>query len=162
VNSVRHGTQVEIDPATETDPLLRQFLAMIAGAVGEFVQSMPADATHPLFGRRSDRFRLSGCWSVRLTGSSGSHVSHMHPRGWISSAYYVTVPPEISGDPQRAGWLSFGRPPYPVGGLDATGWVEPRPGRLALFPSYQWHGVDRFPGEGERMTIAFDVLPRST
>ena len=39
------------------------------------------------------------------------------------------------------------------------GWVEPAVGRLALFPSYQWHGVEAFPGEGERMTVAFDVVP---
>jgi predicted Zn-dependent protease len=160
LNSVRGGTQVEIDPATETDPLLGQFFALIEGAVGDFVRAMPIDDGHPLFGRRSERFRLSGCWTVRLTGSSGSHVSHMHPRGWLSSAYYVSVPPELAGNPSRAGWLSFGRPPYPVAGLEPTGWVEPRPGRLALFPSYQWHGVERFPGDGERMTIAFDVVPR--
>lgn len=159
-NSVRGGTQVEIDPLTETDPLLRQFFALIESAVRDFARAMPADVGHPLFGRRSERFRLSGCWTVRLTGSSGSHVSHVHPRGWLSSAYYVSVPPELAGDPAKAGWLSFGRPPYPIDGLGPIGWVEPKPGRLALFPSYQWHGVERFPGDGERMTIAFDVVPR--
>ena len=37
--------------------------------------------------------------------------------------------------------------------------LQPQPGRLALFPSYQWHGVEPFPGHGERMTVAFDVVP---
>jgi hypothetical protein len=99
---------------------------------------------------------------VRLEGGGGHHVGHIHPRGWISSAYYVTVPPEIPVDAQRAGWLAFGKPPYPVPGLSPTGWVQPEPGRLALFPSYQWHGVEPYPGRGERMTIAFDVMPIAT
>jgi hypothetical protein len=34
--------------------------------------------------------------------------------------------------------------------------IEPKPGRLALFPSYMWHGTRPF-AEGERMTVAFDV-----
>ena len=159
VNSVRGGTQVEIHPGAETDPVLRAFLEAIRDPIGEYIAAMPQDDAHPLFHRKRSTFRYSGCWTVRLRGSSGRHVSHMHPKGWISSAYYVTVPPEIPASDTRAGWLSFGRPPYPIPGLDAFGWVRPEPGRLALFPSYQWHGVEAFPGEGERLTVAFDVVP---
>ncbi len=159
VNSVRGGTQVEIHLGAEADPVLRAFLEAIRGPIGEYIAAMPQDDTHPLFRRKRSAFRYSGCWTVRLRGGSGRHVSHMHPKGWISSAYYVTVPPEIPASDTRAGWLSFGRPPYSIPGLDAFGWVRPEPGRLALFPSYQWHGVEAFPGEGERMTVAFDVVP---
>ena len=159
VNSVRGGTQVELHPATETDPFIRAFFAMIREPLGDLIRSMPADTTHPLYRRRDSGYRLSGSWTVRLTGGSGRHVAHIHPQGWISSAYYVAVPPEISADAARAGWLSFGRPPYPIPGLEATGYVRPEAGRLALFPSYQWHGVEPFAGQGERLTIAFDVVP---
>ena len=37
-------------------------------------------------------------------------------------------------------------------------YVEPRPGRLVLFPSWMWHGTVPF-GAGERLTVAFDVAP---
>lgn len=158
-NSVRYGTQVEIDPDTENDPVIRGFFKMIHGEVDSFIRAMPRDPTHPLFAHKGTGFRLSGCWTVRLRGGSGRHVSHIHPRGWISSAYYLTVPGEVADNADRAGWLSFGKPPYPISGLDETGWVQPAPGRLALFPSYQWHAVEPFPGLGERMTIAFDVVP---
>jgi tetratricopeptide (TPR) repeat protein len=158
-NSVRYGTQVEIDSDTESDPVIRGFFKMIHGEVDNFIRAMPKDPSHPLFAHKGTGFRLSGCWTVRLRGGSGRHVSHIHPRGWISSAYYLTVPAEVANDTDRAGWLSFGKPPYPIPGLDATGWVQPAPGRLALFPSYQWHAVEPFPGLGERMTIAFDVIP---
>ena len=36
--------------------------------------------------------------------------------------------------------------------------VEPAPGRLVLFPSWLWHGTRPF-GDGERLTVAFDVAP---
>ena len=34
--------------------------------------------------------------------------------------------------------------------------IEPRPGRLVLFPSTMWHGTRPF-AQGERLTVAFDV-----
>lgn len=162
VNSVRDGTQIEIHPGSETDPVIRAFFDMIREPLSRLIDAMPENPAHPLFRRKADAYRLNGCWTVRLEGGSGHHVSHIHPRGWISSAYYVTVPEEIIDHPQRAGWLSFGKPPYPIAGLQATGWVQPAVGRLALFPSYQWHSVEPFPGRGERMTIAFDAVPIGT
>jgi len=164
VNSVRDGTQIEIHPGSERDPVLQAFLTMIRAPINEFIASMPAEPGHPLFARKAPAYRLNGCWTVRLEGGGGRHLSHIHPRGWISSAYYVAVPDEVL-DPAsaqaapRGGWLSFGKPPYPIAGLDETGWVAPVAGRLALFPSYQWHAVEPFAGRGERITIAFDVLP---
>lgn len=159
VNSVRGGTQVEIHPAAESDPVIKAFLGAIQAPIAQYIAGMPQDAAHPLWQRKRAGFRLSGCWTVRLRGSAGRHVSHIHPEGWISSAYYVDVPPEIPASATREGWLSFGRPPYPVPGLGALDHVRPEAGHLALFPSYQWHGVEAFPGEGERLTIAFDVIP---
>lgn len=159
MNSVRGGTQIEIDPYTERHPLLQAFFKMIEVAIHDFVGSMPSRTDHHLFARRTKRFRLSGCWTVRLQGGSGRHVSHIHPRGWLSSAYYVSVPGEISESSNRQGWLSYGQPPYPIARLEALGWVKPESGLLALFPSYQWHAVEPYAGEGERLTIAFDVVP---
>ena len=40
--------------------------------------------------------------------------------------------------------------------LPPTKLIEPKPGRLALFPSWMWHGTRPF-GQGERLTVAFDV-----
>lgn len=158
-NSVRNGTQIEIHLGAETDPVIRAFFDFVHPAIEAFVAAMPDQPGHPLFGRRSTGYRLSGCWTVRLTGEGGKHVDHVHPQGWISSAYYAAVPPQVASDERRGGWLSFGQPPYPIPGMGPLGWVAPRIGKLALFPSYQWHGVKPFEGEGERISIAFDVIP---
>jgi hypothetical protein len=38
--------------------------------------------------------------------------------------------------------------------------IEPRVGRLILFPSYYWHGTTPFSEEADRLTVAFDVVPK--
>ena len=45
--------------------------------------------------------------------------------------------------------------------LDAEHFVRPRPGLLALFPSYMWHGTVPFRADERRLTMAFDVVPVS-
>jgi hypothetical protein len=81
----------------------------------------------------------------------------VHPQGWISSALYVHLPAPVATDPPSAGWLTLGEPQKELGiELEPLLLVEPRPGRLALFPSYSWHGTRPF-SEGERLTVAFDV-----
>lgn len=159
LNSVRDGTQVEIDPELETDPVIRSFFDLVRPAVASYIRQMPEDKTHPLYARRQRGYRLSGCWTVRLTAGGGRHQHHVHPRGWISSAYYAEVPTQVTDAPDRAGWLSFGGAPFPAAGLEPMAHVRPVAGTLALFPSYLWHGVAPFPGVGERLSVAFDVLP---
>jgi hypothetical protein len=112
---------------------------------------------HPLLRERRDRpVRFSGSWSVRLRGA-GYHTNHVHPQGWISSALYVALPERAKGDPPDAGWLKLGEPPPEIGvSLTATRLIEPKPGRLVLFPSWMWHGTVPF-AAGERLTVAFDV-----
>ena len=40
--------------------------------------------------------------------------------------------------------------------------LQPQPGKLALFPSYQWHGTVPFDDPEPRLTIAFDMQPSIT
>jgi hypothetical protein len=37
--------------------------------------------------------------------------------------------------------------------------LRPVPGRLALFPSYLWHGTVPFSDAEPRLTVAFDMKP---
>ena len=112
---------------------------------------------HPLLGPRRDRpIRFAGSWSVRLR-DAGFHISHVHPQGWISSALYIALPEAIDGGDPHAGWLSLGDPPSTLAPtVPGARHVEPKPGRLVLFPSWMWHGTVPFE-RGERLTVAFDV-----
>ena len=101
--------------------------------------------------------KMTGCWSVRLK-KGGFHVNHVHPEGWISSAYYAEVPAEVSDQQKRCGWIKFGEPRYPVPGATPEKFVQPEAGSLVLFPSYMWHGTTAIHGDQPRMTIAFDAI----
>ena len=101
---------------------------------------------------------ITGAWSVRLT-SGGGHRDHYHGAGRLSSAHYVTVPPDMTGAP-GAGALRFGRPPLPGADLPPERHVTPEPGLLVLFPSYMWHGVEAFEAAGPRITTPADFAPR--
>lgn len=155
--SVRGGTQTDGILLARLEPEIRALRQALVAAVAGHVAGLPAiDPTHPALAPRRDLApRFAGSWSVRLTGQ-GHHASHAHPLGWISSALYIAVPEADPRDPQ-AGWLAFGQPPAELGiDLAPTRLVEPKPGRLVLFPSIMWHGTRPF-AEGERLTVAFDV-----
>jgi uncharacterized protein (TIGR02466 family) len=121
----------------------------------EHSAQLPAsDPRHPLLRDRPRKISFSGAWSVRLQ-AGGSHANHVHPMGWLSSAFYVVLPPDLGRD--EAGLLTLGEPQAQLRlAVPPHRLVQPKPGRLALFPSWMWHGTRPF-GEGERMTVAFDV-----
>jgi cytochrome c-type biogenesis protein CcmH/NrfG len=154
--SLRGGTQTDGDIFQHVDPVLVRLREAIRGVVAEHAERLPApDPRHPLLGPRRESVRFQGAWSVWLN-KRGYHANHVHPAGWISSALYLKLPPDLGQE--NAGFLALGDPRTPTFQVDARPdrLIEPKPGRLVLFPSYMWHGTLPF-GEGERVTVAFDV-----
>ena len=155
--SVRGGTQTDGPLFSRVEPEIQMLRALMIEAVADHIRRLPPpDPRHPLLAfSHPDRPRFAGSWSVRLAGR-GYHANHVHPAGWISSAFYVTLPKETAAGGQ-AGWLTLGEPQAELGLLlKPSRMVEPRPGRLVLFPSTMWHGT--VPCQtGERMTVAFDI-----
>ncbi len=165
--TLRHGSQTMDNIFDQAHPLVMQLKGRIAQAVDRYIahlDSLPADESHPLLGRTSPRWRYTDSWSSRLR-SSGFHTNHVHTHGWISSCYYVALPPVMTqgegSDGRRDGWISFGAPDIAVPGCDLSARLHVRPqvGRLVLFPSCMWHGTLPFTDTLPRLTIAFDVVP---
>jgi tetratricopeptide (TPR) repeat protein len=172
--TLRGGTQTLGNLFDQQHPLVNALKARISEAVQRYVEGLPADATHPFLGRRppgvdkakagavGTGWRYTDSWSSRLR-SQGFHTDHVHPHGWVSSAYYVSVPAACDDAKRREGWLRFGRPDLPLPGVALDSLVQrevqPQPGRLVLFPSMAWHGTRPFEDSAERLTIAFDVMP---
>jgi tetratricopeptide (TPR) repeat protein len=153
--SLRGGTQTRGRLLERDDPEIESLRAALERAVAQYWHRLPpADPRHPLLRHRDVEPRITGSWSVRLTGG-GFHIAHFHPQGVLSSACYLVVPEPQA--PMEA-WLELGGPP---GGLEVPieplARIEPAPGRMALFPSYLFHGTRPF-SEGERLTVAFDVV----
>jgi tetratricopeptide (TPR) repeat protein len=154
--SLRHGSQTSQSLAGSVDPAIQAFFAVIDAPIRAYIEVLAA--RDDVLGRRvSGGYRYSDAWSVLLR-PGGHHVDHIHPLGWISSAFHVELPEAVEDGHQ--GWLKFGEPGLttsPV--LGAERFVKPSAGDLVLFPSYMWHGTVAFGGQSPRLAIAFDVLP---
>jgi tetratricopeptide (TPR) repeat protein len=157
--SLRGGTQTPDALFGAGLDLVEKLRARIDEAVAAYVAELPEDAAHPFLSRRAEGFRYAGSWSSRLR-DCGFHVNHIHPMGWISSCYYVAVPPAVADQTARQGWIKFGEPSLKVDlKQPVRRAIQPVPGRLILFPSYLWHGTIPFQDAAARTTVAFDVVP---
>lgn len=156
--SLRNGTQTVRDLCRSQAPVMRAFFGAADDALREYRAALGTDASHPFLSRNAGPHAFAGAWSVQLR-EDGHHVNHVHPKGWISSVYYVEVPSAVAGHPLKAGWLKFGEPRRTTPRAGPDRYVEPRAGRLVLFPSYVWHGTVPLCGAEPRLTIAFDAVP---
>jgi uncharacterized protein (TIGR02466 family) len=154
--SLRHGSQTQEDLSQVNHPVLRALFAALDGPICAHLAQL-GTGSDPVRRRNTGGYRFAGAWSVLLR-PGGYHTDHVHPRGWLSSAFYVDLPKAIAQEPQ--GWLAFGRPGVPTTPpLGPMRHVRPVAGQLVLFPSYLWHGTEPFRGDAPRLTVAFDILP---
>jgi Putative 2OG-Fe(II) oxygenase len=153
--SVRGGTQTDRSVLLRHEPLLQHCRERLLEAIRDHIDALPPpDPRHPLLSAPHGELRIEGSWSVRLLGQ-GYNVPHTHAMGWLSTAFYVSLPEKPGAEP--AGHIEFGRPPIELGlPLEPYRTVRPEPGRLAIFPSTMWHATVPFDA-GERLVIAFDV-----
>jgi hypothetical protein len=158
---LRGGSQTSGVLFGRREPEIDALRDAIAAAVLRYSEQLPDDPSHPFLRRKATGIRFAGSWSVRLW-SSGRHVNHYHQDGWISSAYYVSLPPSVAHAREgvTAGCIQFGEPPVELGlGIGPRRVIQPRAGRLVLFPSYLWHGTVPFEDDAPRLTVAFDAVP---
>jgi tetratricopeptide (TPR) repeat protein len=156
--SLRQGTETTQDLSRSRDPVIQALFHAFAAPIARYRDHI-GHGQDPLRRRNRGASRFNGSWSVRLH-SAGFHTSHVHPRGWISSACYLQLPDSMRAGRTAEGILSFGAPGMvtkPL--LDAELSVRPELGLLVLFPSYFWHGTLPFHSEQPRLTVAFDVVP---
>lgn len=159
--SLRGGSQTPGRLFGRRDPVLVAARASLLRGVERWLATLPTDDTHPFLMRKTRSVRIGGSWSVKLW-SSGNHVNHIHPEGWISSAFYISLPPSMGSSTAggQAGYIQFGQPPLELElGLPPRRVIRPEPGKLALFPSYMWHGTVPFDDNQPRITVAFDMTP---
>ncbi len=157
--TLRGGTQTLGDLFLRSSPGIAALRRAIAERVGDYVRSITQDLPAVGMAHRSGSFRFAGSWSCLLK-PQGFHTNHIHPEGWISSAFYADLPKAIEKDETREGWFKLGESNLGLGAMDRPErFVKPERGMLVLFPSYFWHGTVPFGGSGTRLTVAFDVVP---
>lgn len=160
--STRQGLQTgELDP--DAHAALATWRDLVKRAVLEQWRAWCRQglAGHPAMAPAGDQWTLRAWGTVLEAG--GYQTAHLHPLGWLSGVYYVECPDGLPAGRAvtGAGALEFGSPPQ--GAWAAVPHphrrVEPRPGRLVLFPSYFYHRTLPFAGAGRRISLAFDVMP---
>ncbi len=100
---------------------------------------------------------------ANVSGGGHSNMAHSHGAAYWSSVYYVRVGQSSGGelllqDPRmpalrmHAPALQFGRC-----GPEGMARIKPVEGQIVLFPSWLSHSVGPWDGEGERISIAFNL-----
>jgi uncharacterized protein (TIGR02466 family) len=91
------------------------------------------------------------------------NVSHTHPGNHWSGVYYVSTGKLDPGRPMN-GLIEFQDPRPGAGAAPIPGFefghrqtIEPKPGLMLVFPSWHVHMVHPFFGDGERISIAFNL-----
>lgn len=159
--SLRGGTQTPDQIFGRGYSLVEKIRARIDEAIARYIAELKEDDKHPFLSRRSQNFHYTGSWSSRLR-DCGFHVNHIHPQGWISACYYVALPSVVEDKQERQGWIKFGEPSFKIALKEPIRRaIQPKAGRLVVFPSYMWHGTIAFRDNQPRTTIAFDLVPKS-
>jgi tetratricopeptide (TPR) repeat protein len=155
--SVRGGTQTDRSVMLRHEPILQKTRSAWIDAIRGYVATMPPfEAEHPLLGTPREQLLIEGSWSVRLL-CKGHNVPHTHPRGWLSTAFYIALPDADVMGPVPAGHIAFGTPPDGLGiDLPPYRTIAPVVGQSAVFPSTMWHSTVPF-DDGERLVLALDV-----
>ncbi|MDN3651509.1 putative 2OG-Fe(II) oxygenase [Thalassotalea ponticola] len=117
--------------------------------------------THPVRQFYRADFDFATAWSIWIK-QGGFHRSHVHPKGWYSSAYYAAVPTSVTQSTDKQGYFAIGQPGLNLSGdmantLTTERYVKPQAGVLNLFPSYVWHSTLPFSGSQPRISVAFDL-----
>ncbi len=149
----RHSGELLLDSA----PAIAALRDTIEHAVEHYVTGAAGGDPHP--------FHISAPQSVTLTAwaivldSGGYQIPHVHPAGWLSGVYYVSVP-EPGADRPHEGAIELGRPDPELAGRGdwPTRVIDPSPGSMVLFPSYIYHRTLPFSAPGPRISVAFDVI----
>ncbi|MEY2720935.1 MAG: tetratricopeptide repeat protein [Gammaproteobacteria bacterium] len=159
--SLRLGSQTSGNLLGRTEPVIAKLRSALQETIVSTLATLPRDEHHPFLTRNSGRTRFAGSWSAKLS-SGGQHVNHFHQEGWLSSTFYVQLPPSVTSDSTNgAGCLQFGQPDETLrlSHLKPRLMIRPKVGRLVLFPSYLWHGTVPFTDTVARLTVAFDAHP---
>src|SRR5690606_27016943 len=87
---LRGGTQTQRNLPRD-NPVIAAFFAMIDAPIKDYIARLNDHSAHPTDRRKRADYRVAGSWSVLLK-PGGFHINHVHPMGWLSSAYYVDLP----------------------------------------------------------------------
>ena len=157
VRSNAGGWQSPGNLITWKEPVIEIFRQRIEKLVTNILQHIIRDKGVD----RSIRLLIDAWANVNRRGDY--NIVHTHPNCMWSGCYYVT-PGKPDPDVPHGGLLELLDPREAANYiqvsntvLDAKEFVDNKPGRMLLWPSWVKHMVHPYCGEGERISVAFNV-----
>ena len=111
-----------------------------------------------------DRVPVLGNMWANINPPGAYNAPHIHPNSLFSGVYYVKAPKNsgrlVCNDPRAGVQLNMpvrkeGQPPKELW-RDCT--LEPKEGRLIIFPFYPWHNVESNLSEDVRISVSFNII----
>lgn len=139
------------------EPPAQEFAARVRATIQDLNSSTFAEGHVPT--AASLQFEA---WA-NVLGHGAYNSLHVHPNSFWSGVYYVTANPAVPDQP-FSGKLEL-IDPRPAASvvyaehtkLQGRFLVNPIAGQLVIFPSWLQHCVHSYQGEGQRISIAFNV-----
>ena len=107
--------------------------------------------------------RLGNMWA-NINYQGGYNRPHIHPNTLFSGVYYVHAQPNsgklICNDP-RPGIqtvMPVRKPGQPPKHLWRETHLEPKPGRIIMFPAWLWHSVEPNQSNDIRISVSFNFI----
>ena len=107
-----------------------------------------------------------GNWWININGKGDYNLAHDHQKSIISGTYYVSVPDNNMGDlvlerGDTMGFFLTGDVKRELTMANAEHCVKPaKESTFYLFPSWIKHRVERNESDKERISIAFNFVPK--
>ena len=101
---------------------------------------------------------------VNVSGPGASNRHHVHGGSFWSAVYYVRAPESDSGqlvlhDPRMPALRMYAPTlRFKSAGAEQLFRLQPKSGTIVMFPSWLQHSVEPWEGEGERISIAFNIM----
>lgn len=132
---------------------------------GDFMEIVAAAASGVLeyLKVRSEEIIVTNCWA-NVNFRDHAHHRHTHPNNLISGVYYAKIPPQsgkivfIDPRPQANVMIPAVTGYTPQNSAKHT--FNVAEGRLLLFPSWLEHYVEEHGADEERISIAFNLVPK--
>ena len=158
--TMRGGTQTPNNLFQNPTGLVRVLKEQITKVIQTFMDDLEPDPGHPFLRFINHDFVFTGVWST-IIKESGYDRSHVHNEGWMSGTYYAKLPDFDEAQlNEHHGWIQFGEPnsQYASERNATQRIIPPQIGTAVLFPSYYWHGVQKFDRNGVRHSVSYDLI----
>ena len=146
------GEQVE-DLHVDSSPAMGALMCQIREAVQDYVDQAASPVRALLDAQRGEVMAVRA-WAL-LLGESDTQDDHFHLESMLAGVYYVDAPAQVLVEGCTDGCLLIPTETAVAGGPRA---IQPRPGRLVLFPGYVNHRTTPTNADATRVSIAFNVV----